>query len=45
MDTNFVTGLNMIDPVDKRMAARGGGAIVDRGYGRKLANLTHLAGG
>lgn len=46
MDAKFFTYVNVTDPLVKRMAARGGGAIVNVvGMGGKVAATTHLAGG
>ena len=46
MDNKYFTYINMIDPVIKRMAARGKGAIVNViGMGGKVATTTHLSGG
>lgn len=46
MDAKFFTYINVIDPVVKRMGARGTGAIVNIiGMGGKVATPTHLAGG
>ena len=46
MDAKYFTYLNVIDPVVKRMAARGCGVIVNIvGHGGKVAHPTHLAGG
>ena len=46
MDAKFFTYINVIDPVVKRMAARGRGVIVNIvGNGGKVASPTHLAGG
>ena len=46
MDAKYFTYLNVIDPVIKRMAARGRGVIVNIiGQGGKVASQTHLAGG
>jgi NAD(P)-dependent dehydrogenase (short-subunit alcohol dehydrogenase family) len=46
MDAKFLTYMNMIDPLIKRMAHRGGGAIVNIiGLGGKLPITTHLTGG
>ena len=46
MDAKYFTYLNVIDPVVKRMAARGTGVIVNIiGTGGKIAAPTHLAGG
>lgn len=46
MDAKFFTYVNAIDPVIKRMAARGSGAIVNViGNGGKIAAPTHIAGG
>jgi len=46
MDAKYFTYINVIDPVVKRMAARGTGVIVNIiGSGGKVATATHLAGG
>ena len=46
MDAKYFSYIHVIDPVIKRMAARGRGAIVNIiGNGGKLAAPTHLAGG
>ncbi|TPQ39767.1 SDR family oxidoreductase [Cupriavidus pinatubonensis] len=46
MDAKFFTYINMMDPLIKRMAARGTGAIVNIvGMGGKLPITTHLVGG
>ena len=46
MDNKYFTYIHMIDPVVKRMAARGKGAIVNViGMGGKVATTTHLSGG
>ncbi len=46
MDAKYFTYINVIDPVVKRMAARGTGVIVNIiGSGGKVAATTHLAGG
>ena len=45
-DAKFFSYINVIDPMVKRMAARGGGVIVSViGGGGKVASSTHLAGG
>jgi NAD(P)-dependent dehydrogenase (short-subunit alcohol dehydrogenase family) len=45
-DAKFFSYINVIDPVVKRMAERGGGVIVSViGAGGKVASPTHLAGG
>ena len=45
-DAKFFSYVNVIDPIVKRMAARGGGVIVNIiGGGGKVASPTHLAGG
>ena len=45
-DAKFFSYINVIDPVVKRMAKRGGGVIVSViGAGGKVASSTHLAGG
>ena len=46
MDAKFFSYINVIDPLIKRMAARGGGTIINIvGNGGKVASATHLAGG
>jgi NAD(P)-dependent dehydrogenase (short-subunit alcohol dehydrogenase family) len=46
MDAKYFSYINVIDPVVKRMAARGRGAIINIiGSGGKLPSPTHLAGG
>jgi NAD(P)-dependent dehydrogenase (short-subunit alcohol dehydrogenase family) len=46
MDAKFFSYINVIDPVIKRMAARGSGVIVNViGVGGKVATPVHLAGG
>jgi len=46
MDAKFFTYIHLIDPVIKRMAARGVGAIVNIvGSGGKIAKPLHLPGG
>ena len=46
MDAKYFSYINVIDPVIKRMAARGRGAIVNViGYGGKVPSPVHLAGG
>jgi NAD(P)-dependent dehydrogenase (short-subunit alcohol dehydrogenase family) len=46
MDAKFFTYVHMMDPVIKRMASRGAGAIVNVvGSGGKIAKPTHLTGG
>jgi NAD(P)-dependent dehydrogenase (short-subunit alcohol dehydrogenase family) len=46
MDAKYFSYIHVIDPVVKRMAARGRGAIVNLiGQGGKLPASTHLAGG
>lgn len=46
MDAKFFTYVNVMDPLVKRMGARGGGAIVNVvGMGGKIATTTHIAGG
>ena len=46
MDAKYFSYIHVIDPVIKRMAARGHGAIVNIiGNGGKLPSATHLAGG
>ncbi len=45
-DAKFFSYINVIDPMVKRMAARGRGVIVNViGVGGKAASPTHLAGG
>jgi NAD(P)-dependent dehydrogenase (short-subunit alcohol dehydrogenase family) len=45
-DAKFFSYVNVIDPMLKRMAARGGGVVVSViGGGGKVASPTHLAGG
>jgi NAD(P)-dependent dehydrogenase (short-subunit alcohol dehydrogenase family) len=45
-DAKFFSYINVIDPMVKRMAARGGGVVVSViGGGGKVASSTHLAGG
>ncbi len=45
-DSKFFSYVNVIDPMVKRMAARGGGVVVNViGAGGKVASSTHLAGG
>jgi len=45
-DAKFFSYVNVIDPMVKRMAARGGGVVVSViGSGGKVASPTHLAGG
>ena len=45
-DAKFFSYVNVIDPMVKRMAQRGGGVIVNViGGGGKIASPTHLAGG
>ena len=45
-DAKFFSYINVIDPMAKRMAARGRGVIVSViGAGGKVASATHLAGG
>ena len=45
-DAKFFSYVNVIDPMVKRMAARGGGVVVNViGGGGKVASPTHLAGG
>lgn len=45
-DAKFFSYINVIDPMVKRMAKRGGGVIVSViGGGGKVASPTHLAGG
>lgn len=46
MDAKFMTYINVMDPIVKRMADQGGGAIVNIiGLGGKLPITTHLPGG
>ena len=46
MDDKYFSYINVIDPVVKKMAARGSGVIVNIiGAGGKVASPTHLAGG
>jgi NAD(P)-dependent dehydrogenase (short-subunit alcohol dehydrogenase family) len=46
MDAKYFSYINVIDPLIKRMAARGAGAIVNIvGMGGKIASATHIAGG
>ncbi|WP_287834891.1 SDR family oxidoreductase [Acidiphilium sp.] len=46
MDAKYFSYINVIDPLVKRMAARGGGVIVNViGNGGKIASPVHLAGG
>ena len=46
MDAKFFTYVHAIDPVIKRMAARGSGVVINIiGAGGKIAAPTHLAGG
>ncbi|GAB3661449.1 SDR family oxidoreductase [Ramlibacter alkalitolerans] len=46
MQAKFFTYIHVMDPVVKRMGARGTGAIVNViGMGGKVATTTHLAGG
>jgi NAD(P)-dependent dehydrogenase (short-subunit alcohol dehydrogenase family) len=46
MDAKYFSYINVIDPLIKRMAARGRGVIVNLiGSGGKLATPTHLGGG
>lgn len=46
MDAKYFSYINMIDPVVKRMAARGTGVVVNViGSGGKIAAPTHIAGG
>jgi NAD(P)-dependent dehydrogenase (short-subunit alcohol dehydrogenase family) len=45
-DAKFFSYINVIDPLVKRMATRGGGVIVSViGGGGRVASATHLAGG
>ena len=46
MDAKYFTYIHMIDPIVKRMARRGRGAIVNViGQGGKVASPVHMAGG
>ena len=46
MDAKYFSYINVIDPVIKRMAARGRGVVVNViGAGGKLASKVHIAGG
>jgi NAD(P)-dependent dehydrogenase (short-subunit alcohol dehydrogenase family) len=46
MDAKYFTTINVVDPMVKRMAARGHGVIVNIiGVGGKVASPAHLAGG
>jgi NAD(P)-dependent dehydrogenase (short-subunit alcohol dehydrogenase family) len=46
MQAKFFTYIHVMDPLVKRMGARGSGAIVNViGMGGKMATTTHLAGG
>ena len=46
MDAKYFTAINVIDPLVKRMAARGAGVIITLiGSGGKVASPPHLAGG
>jgi NAD(P)-dependent dehydrogenase (short-subunit alcohol dehydrogenase family) len=46
MDAKFFTYINVIDPLVKRMAARGRGVVINViGSGGKVASPTHIAGG
>ena len=46
MDAKYFSYINVLDPVIKRMAARGSGTIVNIiGNGGKIASPVHLAGG
>ncbi len=46
MDAKYFSYIHVIDPVIKRMAARGGGVIVNViGNGGKVPNPIHIAGG
>ncbi|HVJ53563.1 MAG TPA: SDR family oxidoreductase [Aliidongia sp.] len=46
MDAKYFSTINVVDPVIKRMAARGTGVIVNIiGTGGKVASSVHLAGG
>jgi NAD(P)-dependent dehydrogenase (short-subunit alcohol dehydrogenase family) len=46
MESKFLTYINVMDPVIKRMAIRGSGSVVNIiGMGGKVPITTHLAGG
>lgn len=46
MDAKYFSYINVIDPLIKRMGARGRGAVINViGSGGKVASPTHLAGG
>jgi NAD(P)-dependent dehydrogenase (short-subunit alcohol dehydrogenase family) len=46
MDAKYFTYINVIDPLIKRMGARGTGVVLNVvGMGGKMATVTHLAGG
>ena len=46
MDAKFFSYINVIDPVVKRMAARGTGVVVNViGNGGKVPSTVHIAGG
>lgn len=46
MDSKFFTYVHVMEPAARRMAERGGGAIVNViGVGGKVARTTHIAGG
>jgi NAD(P)-dependent dehydrogenase (short-subunit alcohol dehydrogenase family) len=46
MDAKYFSYINVIDPLIKKMAARGRGAVINViGSGGKVASPTHLAGG
>jgi NAD(P)-dependent dehydrogenase (short-subunit alcohol dehydrogenase family) len=46
MDAKFFSTINVVDPLVKRMAARGSGVIINIiGAGGKIASPVHLAGG
>jgi NAD(P)-dependent dehydrogenase (short-subunit alcohol dehydrogenase family) len=46
MEAKFLTYINVMDPLIKRMASRGSGAVVNIvGMGGKMPITTHLAGG
>lgn len=46
MDAKYFSYINVIDPLIKKMAARGRGAVINIiGGGGKVASPTHLAGG
>jgi NAD(P)-dependent dehydrogenase (short-subunit alcohol dehydrogenase family) len=46
MDAKYFSTINVVDPLIKRMAARGRGVVIPIiGNGGKIASPTHLAGG